>query len=103
MNIDIEKLRNELKNNVDKILDSYMPTDNGVLEIPDENIYMEFNINNHNYIAFTEDLKETEEIEMMFAKIDFIDKKKILRNIETTEELENVINEFNRRLELILN
>lgn len=103
MNIDIEKLRNELKNKVDEIIDSYISLDNAVLEIPEQNIYMEFNINNHNYIAFTEDSKEIEEMEMMFAKVEFIDGNKILRNIETAEEYETVINEFNRRLELISN
>lgn len=103
MNIDLEKLRNELKNKIDEIIDSYISTDNAVLEIPEQNIYMEFNINNHNYIAFTEDSKDTEEMEMMFAKVDFIDGNKILRNIETAEEYETVINEFNRRLELIPN
>jgi len=103
MNIDIEKLRNELKNKVDEIMDSYISSDNTVLEIPEQNIYMEFNINNHNYIAFTEDSKEIEEMEMMFAKVEFIDGNKILRNIETKEEYETVINEFNRRLELISN
>lgn len=103
MNIDIEKLRGELKNKIDEVIDSYISIDNTVLEIPEQNIYMEFNINNHNYIAFTENSSETEEMEMMFAKVDFMDGNKILRNIETSEEYEAVINEFNRRLELISN
>lgn len=103
MNIDIEKLRNELKNKVDEIIDSYISVENVVLEIPEENIYMEFNINNHNYIAFTENTADTEEMEMLFAKVDFIDGNKILRNIETADEYETVINEFNRRLGLISN
>lgn len=103
MNIDIEKLRNELKNKVDEIIDTYIYSDNAVLEIPEQNIYMEFNINNHNYIAFTENSKDTEEMEMMFAKVDLIDGNKILRNIESAEEYETVINEFNRRLELVSN
>ena len=103
MNIDIEKLRNELKNKVDEIIDSYISTDNVILEIPEQNIYMEFNINNHNYIAFTEDYEDVEEMEMMFAKVNFIDGNKILRNIEAAEEYETVKNEFNRRLELISN
>ena len=81
MNIDIEKLRNELKNNIDEIIDSYISADNAVLEIPEQNVYMEFNINNHNYVAFTEDSEETEEMEMMFAKVDFIDGNKIVIGI----------------------
>ena len=101
MNIDIEKLRNEIKNKVDEIIDSYISSDNTLIEISEENIYMEFTVNNKNYIAFTEDSKDTEEMNMMFAKVDFIDDNKILRNIETAEEYESIIKEFNRRLELI--
>ena len=103
MNMDIEKIRNELTNKENQIINFSISEDNTLLEIPEENIYMEFNINNYNYIAFTEDSKETDEMEMMFAKIDFIDGNKILRNIDTTEEYETVINEFKRRLELISN
>lgn len=103
MNVDIEKLRNELKNKVDEIIDSYIYTNNTVIEIPEEKIYMKFNINGQNYIAFTEDPKEKEEMEMIFAKVDFVDGNKILRNIETADELEIVITEFNKRLELISN
>lgn len=103
MNIDIEKLRTELKNKADEIIEPYVSIDNTILEIPNQKIYMEFNINNHNYIAFTEDSEDVEEIEMMFAKVDFIDGNKILRNIETAEEYEIVINEFNRRLEFVSN
>lgn len=101
MNIDIEKLRNELKTKVDEIIDSYIQVDNKMLEIPEQKIYMDFSINNCNYIAFTEDSEDVEEMEMMFAKVDFIDGNKILRNIETADEYETVINEFNRRIELI--
>ena len=103
MNVDIEKLRNELKNKIDEIIDSYISSYNTVIEIPEEKIYMEFNVNNNNYIAFTEDSNDKEEMEMMFAKVDFMDGNKILRNIEKAEEYEIVINEFNRRLELVSN
>lgn len=105
MNVDIEKLRNELKNKIDEILDSYISEnneeDNTLAEIPEENIYMEFDINNQDYIAFSEDSEENEELNMMFAKVDIIYGNKILRNIETSEEYESVLNEFNRRLVLI--
>ena len=101
MNIDIEKLRNELKSNIDKVIDSYISENDTIIEIPEEKIYMEFNINNQNYIAFTEDPPETEEMEMIFAKVNFIDGNKVIRNIETTEEYETVVNEFYRRLELV--
>lgn len=103
MNMDIEKQRNELTNKENQIIDFSISEDNTLLEISEEKIYMEFIINNYNYIAFTEDSKETEEMEMMFAKIEFIDGNRILRNIDTIKEYEIVINEFNRRLELISN
>ena len=101
MDIDLEKLRNELKNKVDELIDSYVSINNTIIEIPEQNIYMEFDIDNQNYIAFTENSSEIEEKEMMFAKVDIINGNKILRNIETMEEYEIVVNEFNRRLEFI--
>jgi len=62
---------------------------------------MEFNIGDQYYGAFSEDSKNVEESGMMFAKLEIIDGNRVLRNIETTQEYEDVINEFNRRLELI--
>ena len=38
---------------------------------------------------------------MMFAKVDSLEGNRILRNIENEEEYNAVINEFNKRLELI--
>lgn len=101
MNIDVEKLRIELKTKVDEVIDNYIQNDNSIIDIPEERIYMEFLVNNQNYIAFTENSNETEEIEMMFAKVEFIDGKKILRDICTSEEYENVVNEFKKRLEMV--
>ena len=105
MNIDIEKLRTALKNKIDEVINSYITNDstvdNTVLKIPEDNIYMEFYVNNKNYIAFTEDSKETEEMEMMFAKVEFIDGNKVLRNIQIEDEYESVVREFYRRLELV--
>jgi len=101
MNIDIEKLRNELKNKVDEIIDLYINDDNEIIQIPQDKIYMEFDINNQSYIAFTEDSEEVEEMEMLFAKVDLLEGNRILRNIETEEEYTAVINEFNKRLQIV--
>ena len=54
MNIDIEKLRNELKNKVDEIIDLYINDDNEIIQIPQDKIYMEFELNGKNYIAFSD-------------------------------------------------
>lgn len=112
MNIDVEKLRDELKNMVDDVINRYLSSsktleikedDNTdtLIEINDEKIYMEFELNGYNYVAFSKDSYEIEELEMLFAKVENIDGNQILRNIESTEEYQSVINEFNRRLQLI--
>ncbi len=102
MREDLENLRTELKNKIDEIINNYISTnDNTILEIPDDNIYMEFDIDNNSYIAFTENSKEDDEFEIMFAKLNVIDGNKILRNIENDLEYQNVVNEFNRRLSLV--
>ena len=101
MNNDIEKLREESKKKIDEIIDNYETDNNNILTIPDDNIYMEFDIDNKNYIAFSENSNDVEEIEMIFAKVEYVDGEKILRNIETDEEYQKVINEFDRRLEFI--
>ncbi len=101
MREDLESLRTELKNKIDEVINNYInANDNSILEIPDDNIYMEFDVDNKSYIAFTENSKEDEEFEIMFAKLDLIDGNRILRNIEDTSEYQNVVNEFNRRLAL---
>lgn len=76
--------------------------DNMVFEIPEEKIYMSFKLGEQEYIAFSEN-DEDEEIEMMFAKIDYIDGLRIMRNIETVDEYEKVVVEFDSRLKLISN
>lgn len=97
MNFDLEKLREELKLKIDEVIDKYTLNANSIIEIPDENIYMEFKLNGQDYMAFSDD-NDSEEMNMMFAKVDYLDDSKILRNIEDKNELQDVINEFNRRL-----
>lgn len=103
MDINIEKLREELKNKIDEVIDSFIYSDNELLEVSEDKIYMEFNIDDQDYIAFAEDLNNSEEIEMLFAKVDFVEGKKILRNIESLSEYELAKKVFNKRLELISN
>ena len=74
--------------------------DNALITIPEDNIYMEFEIGEQSYIAFSEQSSDEEELDMMFAKVDMIDGMKIIRNIEDDAEYERVVKEFNDRLEL---
>ena len=101
MENDLENLRTELKNKIDDAINNYISNDNSIIEIPDDNIYMEFDLGDQSYVAFTENAKEDEEFEMMFAKVDLMDGNRILRNIEDTSEYQDVVNEFSRRLALI--
>ena len=66
--------------------------------IEEVNDYIELLLNGENALLFP--IGKTYE---GCEKVEFIDGNKILRNIETKEEYETVINEFNRRLELISN
>lgn len=94
MYIDREKNRKDF---IDKVIIN----DNSIVEIPEENVYMEFVLNDQTYIAFSEGNDEDEEIKMLFAKVENMDGKKILRNIETEEELETVLNEFYKNIDCL--
>lgn len=62
---------------------------------------MEFVLNDQTYIAFSEGNDEDEEVKMLFAKVEKMDGKKILRNIETEEELDTVLNEFYKNIDCL--
>lgn len=94
MYIDREKIRKDF---IDKVIIN----DNSIVEIPEDNVYMEFVLNDQTYIAFSEGNDEDEEIKMLFAKVENMDGKKILRNIETEEELETVLNEFYKNIDCL--
>ena len=98
---DMKKLREELKNKIDEVIDKYVSDDSKLLEIPDDNIYMEFELNGQSYIAFTESSKQDLEFDMNFAKVNIIDGRRILRNIEDKVEFQRGIDEFSRRLRII--
>lgn len=78
-----------------------MNNENDIINIPSDNIYMEFNINDQNYVVLTEDFSEMEEFNIMFAKSDLMDGHRVLRNIEDVKEYEMVVEEFNKRLILM--
>lgn len=95
---DIINLDNNKEYVMDNNYEKNINENNGIIEIPEDNIYMEFSIDNQDYVVFTEDDRDTEEMSVMFAKCDVIDGKRILRNIENNEEYEMAVNEFNRRI-----
>ena len=101
MNNDIENLRQEIMNKVDEIINEYVSNDNTMVEIPEDKIYMEITLGDKDYVAFTEDDENAEEISMMFAKASVIEGKRILRNIEDQQEYDRVAEEFDRRLAAI--
>lgn len=72
-----------------------------LVDISDEKIYMNFNIGDQNYVVLTEDSADSEEFNVMFAKLDLMNGNKILRNIEDKGEYELVIEKFNKRLMLM--
>ena len=74
-----------------------------LVDIANEKIYMNFNIGDQNYVVLTEDSADSEEFNVMFAKLDLMNGNKILRNIEDKTEYELVIQEFNKRLMLMDN
>ena len=98
MNKDIENLREEIINKMDEIINEYVSNDNTMIEIPEDKIYMEITLGDQDYVAFTEDDENAEEISMMFAKSNVIEGKRILRNIEDQQEYDRVVDEFDRRL-----
>ena len=101
MNNELEKLRGELKNKIDEIIDKYISDDSSIMNVPEDNIYMEFELDGQNYVAFTEDQETNEELNMMFAKVSLLDESRILRNVEDRIEYEKVVQEFYRRLKYI--
>ena len=73
--------------------------ENILIDIPEENIYLEFNFKNQAYVVISnsQDLQEGDEISI--AKLDFLDGERIIRNIESDEEYQEVEKEYERVLE----
>lgn len=102
MNNKIEKVM-DTKNKIDQVINLYVEKDNAILEIPEENVYMEFSIGDQDYVAFSESSDDEDEMDMMFAKSDVLANVRVLRSIDVNEEYDDVLTEFSRRLELIEN
>lgn len=73
--------------------------ENELIEISKENIYLEFNFKDQAYVVISksQDLQEGDEISI--AKMDLLDGERIIRNIESDEEYEEVEKEFERILD----
>lgn len=73
--------------------------ENELVEISEENIYLEFNFKDQVYVVISksQDLQEGDEI--CIAKMDLLDGERIIRNIESDEEYEEVEREFERILD----
>ena len=70
---------------------------NELINIPDENIVMEFQINGQNYVVLSnyEELQEDDVV--FFAKKDFIENGDcIIRDIESDEEYNEVIKVYEK-------
>ena len=67
--------------------------DNELIDIPNENIFMDIVINNNRYVAFT-DNPNNEQLDMLFARVEIINGEEVLVSIDDTKEYEMVSNEF---------
>ena len=83
---------------LDSLVNLYVEKDNTIVMIPKDNIYMNFSVGNQDYVAFSNDLDSEDEINMMFAQADVFDGDRILRNIDSDEEYEEVVSVFNKIL-----
>ena len=72
--------------------------ENSIIEISDENIFLEFNYKDQMYVVISNSTNLDEDDEVCIAKIDFIDEQRIIRNIESDEEYEEVEKEYERIL-----
>lgn len=72
-----------------------MNSDNNLIEINDDNVLMEFNIDDQTYVVLGEDNDDIEEINVYFAKKNYVDDGiSIVRNIESDEEYALVIKKY---------
>ena len=71
-----------------------------LIQIPEENILMEFYIEDQEYVVFTE-TPEEEEYLIYFAKRDYLEEHYILRNIESDDEYNMVLAKYEELLALM--
>ncbi len=72
-----------------------------IVEIPEENIFMEFELDGKKIVVFSNSEELDEGAEVFFAKENEMDGERIIRNIEDREEYERVVAEYERLLSLI--
>ena len=70
--------------------------ENNIIEFSEENILLEFCLNNQIYAVITNHNNLPEESNIYIAKENIIDGEKILRNIEDDIEFEKAKKEFER-------
>lgn len=71
-----------------------------IIEIPEENIFMDFELDGQKFIVFSNSSELEEDDEIFFAKENTVDGIRIIRNIEDNEEYEKAVAEYERRLDL---
>ena len=72
--------------------------ENDIIVIPEENIYLEFYFEDQMYAVISKTSELTEDSEVYFAKEDIVDGMKLMRNIESEEEYDKVLKEYERIL-----
>ena len=72
-----------------------------VIEIPEENIFMDFELDGQKFIVFSNSPELNEGDDVFFAKQDIVDGVRLIRNIEDDEEFAKVEAEYERRLEIL--
>ena len=70
--------------------------ENKLLEIPEKNIFLEFELDGSLYAVISKEEELDEGSEIYFAKVEYLDEIKIIRNIENDYEYEKVIGEYER-------
>ena len=70
--------------------------ENQLLEIPEKNIFLEFVLDGQLYAVLSKEEELDEGSEIYFAKVEYLDEIKIIRNIENDNEYEKVLREYER-------
>lgn len=72
-----------------------------IIEIPDENVFMEFELDGNKIVVFSDKDELDEGDVVFFSKENEIEGERVIRNIEDREEYERVVAEYERLLSLI--
>ena len=67
-----------------------------LINIPKQNIQLEFKLEDQSYVLLSEFPELDDDVNMYFAKLDILeDGTRFIRNIESDEEYEKVLNVYN--------